>query len=106
MPSNNRLSDLFSLQLVINFADDAGHIIDTYLTTVSSPKLDTQTSQGQAGQSSAVKVQVINENLIVLTHAASESDSFSVIQVDLMTMLRQEMRPRGGELNAVLKLAK
>jgi len=68
-------------QLVINFADDAGHIIDTYLTTVSSPKLDTQTSQGQAGQSSAVKVQVINENLIVLTHAASVQMKIAVARV-------------------------
>ena len=61
-----------TLQLVINFADDAGHIVDTYITSVASDKLDTQTSQSSAGQSSPIKIQVVNPDLIVLTHTDSK----------------------------------
>ena len=61
-----------TLQLVINFADDAGHIVDTYITSVASDKLDTQTSQSSAGQSSPIEIQVVNPDLIVLTHTDSK----------------------------------
>ena len=58
--------------MVINFADDAGHIVDSYITSVASDKLDTQTSQSSAGQSSPIKIQVINPDLILLTHTDSK----------------------------------
>lgn len=54
--------------VVVDFADDAGRILDSYMTYTSNSGLAAQTSHQQADTSTDIKLAVVSDNSIVLYH--------------------------------------